>query len=244
VEPGDLIGCKDPTWTDGIRWQDGVFTQAIRTPGAVICLDEIGAANPSTGLAFNAALQDRMLTLETGEVVPFAPGVTIIGTSNDLLGLTDAGRQNYAGLSRQNAAFEDRFAVQLWMGYPDKKTEMAMLRDKVPGLSRTLARLLVDTANLSRTKLKTDEVTYGIGFRRLLAWAGLLTAGCPAEDAWVSTVLHFMPEGDHEVYRELARAQGVTDQSVIDAAIADRVAHVVDPNAPGSEFHDEDPDAA
>ena len=245
VEPNDLIGTIDPTYTDGLRWKDGVFTRAIRTPGAAILLDEIGAAKPSAAIAFNAILQRRVLVIaETGEVVPFAPGVLIMATSNDLLGRTSAGMQHFGGLHRQNAAFGDRFAVQVWLGHPSKAVETAMLQDRVRDLPKTLARLLVETAHMSRVKLGEDEVSYGIGFRRLMSWGRLLVAGVPAQDAWTSAVLHFLPEGDHEVYRELAKTQGVLDEAVIDAARNNLTVGPVDPNMPGGEFQVvADPDA-
>lgn len=237
VEANDLIGTIDPTYTNGLRWKDGVFTTAIRTPGAVILLDEVGAIKPSTGVAFNEILQARSLTIaETAEVVPFADGVVVMATSNDLLGRTSAGMQHFSGLHRQNSAFADRWAVQVLVDYPSKATEASMLRDHVHGMTKTLATLLVEMAALSRAKLGADEVSYGMGFRRLVSWGNQLMAGAPCREAFASTVLHFMPEGDHEVYRELAKAQGVLDEAVIDAARNDATVAPRDPNAPGSEF--------
>jgi len=237
VEPNDLIGTVDPTYRDGLRWKDGVFTRAIRTPGAVILFDEIGLAKPSSAAAFNAALQRRTLVIaETGEVVDFAPGVTIVATSNDLLNMTSAGMQHFAGLRRQNMAFADRFAVQIWVGHPTKTVEGAMLRDRVHGMTKTLSTLLVEMASLSRAKLDKDEVSYGIGFRRLVAWGEQLVAEVPAAAAWTNAVLHFLPESDHEVYRELAKAAGVLDDAVIGAALQNRKLGPVDQNAPGGEF--------
>ena len=83
----DLIGQPEPVPANengGVKmvWRDGVFTRAIRRAGTVILLDELTGSPPGTSMAFQTILDERQLTLPTGEVVNFADGVVVAIADN------------------------------------------------------------------------------------------------------------------------------------------------------------------
>lgn len=198
-----LIGQSVLDGKGGTKWQDGLLLAAMRQPGMVICLDEVGGMRPAVGVALNGLLQDMVYYVpDTGERVPVARGVVFVATNN--ANLMDGGAaKGYVGIQRQNRAFADRFGVSIEVGYAPAATEEALLVSYT-ACTPQLAKLLVDVATLSRAKAATDDLTHGIGFRRLLAWAECLMDGVPADAAFAACVLNTAPEGDNETLRQLA----------------------------------------
>ena len=83
----DLLGQKEPipsgeSGAVEMVWKDHVWTQAIRRPGAVILLDELTIAPPGTVALFQTMLDEKRVTLPTGEIVSFADGVVVIIADN------------------------------------------------------------------------------------------------------------------------------------------------------------------
>jgi MoxR-like ATPase len=169
---------------------------------------------------------------ESGERIDVAAKVVFVATNN--VSLAESGvHSGYAGVQRQNRAFADRFGVFLEIGYAPAATEAALLV-AYTGCTLALAELLVSVATLSREKAASEEVTHGIGFRRLLAWAEMLTDGNDAELAFRSAVLNTAPSQDAEPLRQLALV--AVDQSAIRQALTGQTPRLV--SRAGADFTD------
>jgi hypothetical protein len=216
VEIDQLMGQTVLDGKGSVKWQDGLLLSAMRQPGMVICLDEVGGMRPAVGVALNGLLQDMVYYVpDTGERVAVARGVCFVATNN--ANLMDGGAsKGYVGIGRQNRAFADRFGVTIEVGYAPAATERKLLQTYT-GCTPELARILVDVAGLSRAKASSDDITHGIGFRRLIAWAECLMDGVAPELAFKSCVLNTAPEADGEILRQLALV--TLDASAIRSAI-------------------------
>jgi cobaltochelatase CobS len=187
---------------DGVSWQDGQLTRAIQTPGCVICLDEPSVARPGALFVLQNVLANRVLFItETGRRVPVAKGVVFIATDNTN-GTGGGGRRGYTDTNRLNAAFLDRFGVRIKFDFMPADQETAILCSYIPGCTKELAALLVNAAVTTRQCADQQQLTAGIGLRRLLAWAELLVDGHSAEDAFNAAVLNCVPEQDVETLRQ------------------------------------------
>jgi MoxR-like ATPase len=216
IEMEQLIGQTVLDGHGGTKWQDGLLLSAMRQPGMVICLDEVGGMRPAVGVALNGLLQDMVYFVpDTGERLVVARHVVFIATNNVVLAESGAST-GYVGVQRQNRAFADRFGASIEIGYAPAATESALLV-AYTGCTPTLADLLVQVAVVTRAKAQMEELTHGIGFRRLLAWAEALTDGNPAEIAFKSCVLNTAPAVDSEPLRQLALV--AIDPAAIEAAL-------------------------
>jgi hypothetical protein len=70
------------------------------------------------------------------------------------------------------------------------------------GCTPALAELLISAAATTRAAAEGQQLTAGIGLRRLLSWAELLTDGIDAEDAFHAAVLNCASEQDVETLRQ------------------------------------------
>jgi hypothetical protein len=107
IEIDQLMGQTLPDGKGGARWQDGLLLAAIRQPGMVVCLDEVGGMRAAVGVALNGLLQEMVYYVpDTGERVAVARGVAFVATNN--ASLMDSGQaRGYVGIGRQNRAFAD-----------------------------------------------------------------------------------------------------------------------------------------
>lgn len=219
LEMDQLLGQRVLDGKGGVTWADGLLLAAIRQPGMVVCLDEVGGMRPAVGLAMNGLLQDMCIHLpDTGERVQVARGVVFIGTNNGPL--SDGGAaKGFVGVARQNKAFADRFGVSIEIGYAPESVEAGLLVTYT-GCAPALAQLLVQVATLSRAKAASDDLTGGIGFRRLLAWAECLTDGIEPDAAFRAAVLNTAPAADVETLRQIALV--AIDPQTISAAATGR----------------------
>lgn len=215
-----LIGMTVPSRDGGTQWQDGILTRAIRTPGAIICIDEPSVARAGALMALQNILAHRVLYIaETGETVRVARGVIFICADNTN-GTGNGASHGYAGTGRLNGAFLDRFGVFLEFGYltAAKEAVTIMHKTKCP---RALADLLVGAATTTRQAANAGTITNGISLRRLFAWAELLCDGVAPRAAFDAAVINGAPERDKE---------SLTQQCVLTYDTA-QVAAALDPNA-------------
>jgi len=92
--------------------------------------------------------------------------------------------------------------VAIEIGYAPAQVEERLLV-AYTGCTAPLAKMLVHTATLSRAKAQTEDLTHGIGFRRLLAWAETLTDGIDPMLAFTSAILNTAPDLDREILNQL-----------------------------------------
>ena len=196
----DLIGQPEPQPANengGVKmvWRDGVFTRAIRRAGTVILLDELTGAPPGTSMAFQPILDERQLTLPTGEVVNFADGVVVVIADNTAGYGDESGV--YAGTQAANGALVDRAARLVPVDYMSAMLEAEALQRRT-GAPMSACIRLADFASKVRTvqaQNKSDSRPFSI--RRLIAFANathrdLMTC----EEAWTITAYSRLPELD------------------------------------------------
>jgi cobaltochelatase CobS len=190
-----------PDASGGVTWQDGQLTRAIQTPGCVVCLDEPSVARPGALFVLQNVLANRTLFIaETGRRVPVAPGVIFLATDNTN-GMGGGSRKGYTDTNRLNAAFLDRFGVRVRIEYLPADQEIAVICSYT-GCTVELAQLLVSAATVTRAAEQDQTLSHGIGLRRLLSWAELLTDGHDAEYAFKSAILNCAADQDVETLRE------------------------------------------
>lgn len=202
----DLIGQKEPTadvnGSTVMEWTDGVFVQAIRRPGTVILLDELTASPPGTQISFQTILDNREVTLPTGEVVSFAFGVVVVIADNTAGYGDESG--SYVGTHASNAALVDRAVRTVIVDYLAPALEAEALAKRSGAPFPACERL----ANLART-IRVDAAQRGgdarpFSVRRLLAFVNATYRDqISIEQAWKITVLSRLPEADREAIHKM-----------------------------------------
>jgi cobaltochelatase CobS len=201
TDASTLVGMTVPDASGGVTWQDGQLTRAIQTPGCVVCLDEPSVARPGALFVLQNVLANRTLFIaETGRRVPVAAGVIFLATDNTN-GMGGGSRKGYTDTNRLNAAFLDRFGVRVRVDYLPADQEIAVICGYT-GCTVELAQLLVSAATVTRAAEQDQTLSHGIGLRRLLSWAELLTDGHDAEYAFKSAILNCAADQDVETLRE------------------------------------------
>ena len=201
TDAATLVGMTVPDVAGGVTWQDGQLTRAIQTPGCVICLDEPSMARPGALFVMQTVLASRQLYIaETGRRIPVAPGVIFVATDNTN-GTGGGARKGYTDTNRLNAAFLDRFGVRVKIEYLPADKEASVICSYT-GCTPELAELLVSAATVTRAAEANQQLTQGIGLRRLLSWAELLTDGNDTEYAFQAAILNCAAEHDVETLRE------------------------------------------
>jgi hypothetical protein len=131
-------------------------------------------------------------------------------TTDNTNGTGGGARKGYTDTNRLNAAFLDRFGVRVRVDYLPADREADVIC-AYTGCTPELANLLVSAATVTRAAADNQQLSHGIGLRRLLAWSELLQDGIDAEYAFQSAVLNCAAEQDVETLREqclLAYDQG------------------------------------
>lgn len=219
----DLVGMPvpGPANQGGAGWQDGQLTAAIRRPGTIIAIEEPSIARPGALFAFQSVMDGRraLFIAETGERVPVAPGVVFVLADNT--GGVGDPTGAYEGTRRLNRATLDRVGATVRVGYMPEASEIAALVSRT-GCTAELAALAVQYANATRASYDQGALTHGVGLRRLMAWAELVTDGVPHADAYAMAIDETAAPDDREKLREIYRC-GVSD-SAVSAALSGLVA--------------------
>lgn len=226
TEAPELVGMTTPH--DGrVRWQDGVLTAAMRTPNAIVLIDEPTVARAGALMVLQSVLASGVLSIkETGEAVCCAEGVRFIVADNTN-GTGGGTAEGYEGTRRLNRATLDRFATFLRMDYLDETSEATALVSHT-GCTPELAHVLVGCAALTRKA----RVTHAIGLRRLIAWAECLTDGVAVRQAFEYAVLNSCARDDREPTEQCC-ALGL-DKKAIAGALAGRAHKATPPISPAA----------
>ncbi|MFA5606831.1 MAG: MoxR family ATPase, partial [Leucobacter sp.] len=170
-------------------WQDGIVLQAMRRPGAIVLLDEVGFARSEYTSSLHAVLEPSgsVTIAETGEKVVKAPGVYFCAADNS------NGRGDYSGayvgVREINVAFCSRFGRFIEFGYPTRSEEVqiVMLRS---GVSKPVAKLAVEFIALCRQKAKAAEIEIAPTLREAFYLAEALQDGVAPKDALAETIVN------------------------------------------------------
>lgn len=211
TEPAEILG--DMGLRDGATvWQDGPVTMALRTPGAILLLDEITYAATGYLASLNPVLERNGAPLRlprTGEQLNIAPDVAVFAADNTL-GHGDTTGE-YPSRAPMSADTRDRTPYSFLFKYLPAATEAKLLRqivsrDSGKQLKAATATAIIKVAHVARDKSAAGELQGAPGLRACVAMAILMAHGEPATEAYECTVTLSAPPESHEELRAIFAA--------------------------------------
>ena len=189
-----LIGNTHFNKENGTFFSESAFVKAIKTPNAIILLDELSRAHPEAANILMTVLDagQRYLRLDEAEgspIVKVASGVTFIATAN--IG------GEYTATRVMDRALMDRF-VQIEMDLLDKEGELALLKFKFPEADEYSLNALAEIADTTRQLIKTDasKISTIVSTRVNVEAAGLIYDGFSLfEAASIAILPYFSNDG-------------------------------------------------
>ena len=181
-----LIGNTHFEKSKGTYFAESLFVKAIRTPNAVILLDELSRAHPDAWNILMTVLDSgqRYLRLDEAdgaETVEVAEGVTFIATAN--IG------NEYTSTRVMDKALMDRFTI-VEMDVLTDEEEHGLLTYMFPHVDGELLKAVAEISHLTRTESKSDagKITSGISTRTSVEMAGLMLDGFGLDEAAEVTI--------------------------------------------------------
>jgi MoxR-like ATPase len=189
-----LIGNTMFDKNKGTYFSESSFVQAIKTPNAVILLDELSRAHPDAWNILMTVLDQgqRYLRLDEAEgspIVKVAGGVTFIATAN--IG------NEYTSTRVIDRAILDRF-VTIEMDVLTDDQEFGLLKYMFPEVNEDDLKAVAEIAHHTRTQAMSDsgKVTSMVSTRASVEMAGLLYDGFNLfESAEISIFPFFSQDG-------------------------------------------------
>ena len=173
-----LIG--NTYFKDGTYFEESAFVTAIKTPGAVILLDEVSRANPEAWNILMPVLDVNIRKLrldekENSPVIDVADSVSFISTAN--IGF------EYTSARMLDRALADRFNV-VEMDTLDKEEEMKLLAMKHPDLKSEINEALCDISFKIRMECQRENAKLSnvLSTRTLLEAAEMSVDGFSIEE--------------------------------------------------------------
>ena len=178
----------------GTYFSESSFVQAIKTPNAVILLDELSRAHPDAWNILMTVLDQgqRYLRLDEAEgspIVNVAEGVTFIATAN--IG------NEYTSTRVIDRAILDRF-VTIEMDVLNDEQEFGLLKYMYPEVNEDDLRAIAEISHHTRTQSMSDsgKVTSMVSTRASVEMAGLIYDGFDLfESAEISIFPFFSQDG-------------------------------------------------
>ena len=181
-----LIGNTHFDKSKGTYFSESLFVTAIKTPNAVILLDELSRAHPDAWNILMTVLDSgqRYLRLDEAdgtETVKVAEGVTFVATAN--IG------NEYTSTRVMDKALMDRFTV-VEMDVLTDEEEYGLLTYMFPHVESDLLKSVSEISHLTRTESKSDagKISSGVSTRTSVELAGLLFDGFGLDEAAEVTV--------------------------------------------------------
>ena len=189
-----LIGNTHFNKESGTFFSESAFVKAIKTPNAIILLDEISRAHPEAWNILMTVLDSgqRYLRLDEAEGAPIvnvASGVTFIATAN--IG------NEYTSTRVMDRAIMDRF-VTIEMDLLDKESEYKLLKFKFPEADDYSLTALAEIAHTTRELIKSDasKISTIVSTRVNVEAAGLIYDGFSLmEAAEIAILPYFSNDG-------------------------------------------------
>ena len=181
-----LIGNTHFDKKKGTYFSESLFVTAIKTPNAVILLDELSRAHPDAWNILMTVLDagQRYLRLDEAdgsETIKVAEGVTFVATAN--IG------NEYTSTRVMDKALMDRFTI-VEMDVLTDTEEHGLLTYMFPHVDSDLLKSVSEISYLTRTESKSDagKISSGISTRTSVELAGLLFDGFGLDEAAEVTV--------------------------------------------------------
>ena len=175
---GDMEGSSlfgQLTAEDGSTvWRDGPFTEAVKQE-AVCLFDEYTVIPPEINMGLQWLVEHKgslLLADKPGDTAnklinPHKEFRLICADNTKGLG-DEFG--SFAATTVQNTAFIDRFQTAIELDYLTKDHEVSILKNKVAGLSDSIAQKMVKMAGLVRTSYAQQELPLTMSPRTLINW--------------------------------------------------------------------------
>ena len=181
-----LIGNTHFDKTKGTYFSESLFVKAIRTPNAVILLDELSRAHPDAWNILMTVLDSgqrylRLDEADNSETVNVAEGVTFVATAN--IG------NEYTSTRVMDKALMDRFII-VEMDVLTETEEHGLLTYMFPHVDVDSLKAVAEISHLTRMESKSDagKISSGISTRTSVELAGLLFDGFGLDEAAEVTV--------------------------------------------------------
>jgi midasin (ATPase involved in ribosome maturation) len=152
-------------------WFDGPVVIALRL-GAILLLDEVDLGSNKI-MCLQRVLEGKGVFLpKINQYVEASPGFNIIATANTKGQGSESGK--FVGTNILNEAFLERFPATFEQKYPEKKTEMLILRNVFKSLNVNKSeygnylKCLIKWANITRESYDNEASTDLISTRRLV----------------------------------------------------------------------------
>lgn len=189
-----LVGNTAFDQSKGTFFAESAFVKAIKTPNAVILLDELSRAHPDAWNILMTVLDQgqRYLRLDEAEgspIVNVAEGVTFIATAN--IG------NEYTSTRVLDRAILDRF-VTIEMDVLNEEQEFGLLKYMYPEVNQDDLQAIAEIAHHTRTQSMSDsgKVTAMVSTRASVEMAGLIYDGFDLfESAEISIFPFFSNDG-------------------------------------------------
>ena len=187
-----LIGNTHFDKKKGTYFSESLFVNAIRTPNAVILLDELSRAHPDAWNILMTVLDSgqRYLRLDEAdgsETVEVAEGVTFVATAN--IG------NEYTSTRVMDKALMDRFII-VEMDVLTDEEEYGLLTYMFPQVDPELLKSVSEISHTTRmdSKSESGKLSNGISTRTSVEMAGLLYDGFGLDEASEVTVYPQFPD--------------------------------------------------
>ena len=181
-----LIGNTHFDKKKGTYFSESLFVKALRTPNAVILLDELSRAHPDAWNILMTVLDSgqRYLRLDEAdgaETVNVAEGVTFVATSN--IG------NEYTSTRVMDKALMDRFII-VEMDVLNDEEEFGLLQYMYPHVDGDLLKAISEISHMSRVESKSEagKLSTGISTRTSVEMAALVFDGFGLDEAAEVTV--------------------------------------------------------
>jgi nitric oxide reductase NorQ protein len=170
-----LIGNTQFSKDSGTFFSESAFVKAIKTPNAIILLDELSRAHPDAWNILMTVLDggQRYLRLDEAEgspIVKVADGVTFIATAN--IG------NEYTSTRVMDRAILDRF-VTIEMDVLNDEQELGLLKFMFPEVDEYDLKAVAEIAHHTRTQSMSEsgKITTMVSTRASVEMAGLIYDG-------------------------------------------------------------------
>ena len=187
-----LIGNTHFDKSKGTYFSESLFVTAIKTPNAVILLDELSRAHPAAWNILMTVLDagQRYLRLDEAdgsETIPVAEGVTFVATAN--IG------NEYTSTRVMDKALMDRFTI-VEMDVLTDEEEFGLLSYMFPHVDGELLKAVSEISHLTRMESKSDagKISSGISTRTSVELAGLMFDGFGLDEAAEVTIYPQYPD--------------------------------------------------
>ena len=153
------------------EWVDGILPTAMRH-GYWLILDEVDFAQPEILSLLHPVLEANgtlVVKENKGEEIKAHPNFRLFGTANSIGSMAHRG-DTYSGTQTMNEAFMDRWHL-VTVPNMDEKTEVRVLRERIPSLQSKFAKRIVQFANMIRKGKEGNVVNMTFSTRRAIQWA-------------------------------------------------------------------------